>query len=80
MATENGIPMVNLSMAWLLAQPSVGSIVVGARNAKQVEQNVQSASLSVDQSILEKLTELSDNLKQKLGKNPDMWASDSRYR
>ncbi len=79
-AQKSGIPMVNLSMAWLLSRPAVGSILVGARNAQQVEQNVRAASINVDPSILEELTELTTPLKHLLGANPDMWASESRYR
>lgn len=43
---EAGIPMTSASLSWLLAQPQVVSCIVGARTAKQVEENARLQHLS----------------------------------
>ncbi len=42
-AEERGHPMVELAIAWLLANPRVGSVIAGATKPEQVEQNVRAA-------------------------------------
>lgn len=72
--------MGKISLAWLLAQKGVISIIVGARNPKQVRENVQAADLKLSSNIVAKLTNATEELKQKLGSNPDMYQSESRIR
>ncbi|XP_065826397.1 aldo-keto reductase IolS-like [Oscarella lobularis] len=71
------ISMPSASLAWLLAQPNVASCIVGARTAEQVEANARLVQLS--EETIKKLSAASETLKEKLGSNPDMWASESRY-
>jgi aryl-alcohol dehydrogenase-like predicted oxidoreductase len=81
-ADELNISMADLSMAWLLAQPGVASIIVGARNESQVKRNVQSIKISLSSEIINKLNQITAPLKEKLGSNADMWqgSEDSRIR
>ncbi len=79
-ATEAGLAMEHLSLAWLLAQPGVASVIVGGRNAAQVRKNVQAASVRLSEEVIRQLNEATDPLKKKLGANPDLWQSNSRYR
>jgi len=79
-AKEINIPMANISLAWLLAQRGVISIIVGARDPKQVRENVQAADLKLSSDVVTKLTEITEELKQKLGPNADMYQSESRIR
>ena len=74
------ISMANLSMAWLLAQTGIASIIVGARNAHQVERNIKALELSLNPEMVLYLNELTLPLKTQLGNNPDLWESTSRYR
>jgi len=74
------IPMAQVSLAWLLSRRGVASIIAGARNPEQVKINAKTADLTLPQEILEKLTLITEDLKNKLGNNPDMWQSDSRIR
>ena len=77
---EIGAPMAEVALAWLLHRPGVTSVLAGARNPNQIKQNVRAANLKLAPEIVNKLTQATDDLKQKLGPNPDLWESVSRYR
>ncbi len=69
------------ALQWLLGQPAVASVLVGARNPQQVHDNVAAATADpVDSLWLQRLTQVTDPLKQTLGPSLDMWQSDSRAR
>lgn len=73
--------MVEVALAWLLSRSGVSSVIVGARNPEQIRTNARAGDLDLSSDIVDKLTEITAPLKEKMGKNPDMWNSDkdSRY-
>ena len=73
-------PMARVALAWLLHQPGVTSVIAGARNPEQLQQNVQAAALALRPEIVAELAQVTDEVKQKLGPNPDPWQSDARPR
>jgi myo-inositol catabolism protein IolS len=73
-------PMASVSLAWVLHQPGVTAVVVGARQPHQIEQTAQAADLELSTAVVDKLTAATDEVKQALGPNPDMWQSKSRFR
>ncbi len=75
-------PVACVALAWLLAQPGVASVIAGARNAEQVTENARAGNLELPAGIVDRLTEVSESLKQSLDEDPDMWqqGDDSRYR
>ena len=77
-AEKAGYPMSDLSLAWLLAQKGVGAVIVGGRNGKQVQRNVKAADVALTEETIHALNQATEPLKQKLGKNADMWQTDSR--
>ncbi len=81
-AERLGHPLTHVSLAWLLQQPSVPCVLVGARNVEQLEANVQAANVSLTQSDLDAINAATEPLKDILGPNPDMWnaGTNSRYR
>lgn len=80
LAVEIGIPMADLSLAWLMAQPGVTSVIAGARNREQATGIARAADLTLDNDTVLRLTALTATLKEKLGRNPDMWQGISRMR
>lgn len=80
LANREGILMAQLSMAWLLAQPGMGSIIVGARNPQQVKDNVAAMKVSLSDETVEELNQITQPLKEALGPNADMWQTESRIR
>lgn len=79
-AIEIGQPMALVSVAWVLQQARVASAIVGARTPEQIQQMAGAADLKLDPDVLKKLTNATNQVKQILGTNPDMWSSISRYR
>ncbi|MFD2368556.1 aldo/keto reductase [Brevibacillus sp. GCM10020057] len=59
LARELGHTPSALSIAWLMHQPVVSSVIVGATRVEQLADNVQSASIGLDEATLAQLDELS---------------------
>lgn len=72
-AEDVGESMVDVSLAWLLAQRGVTSVLVGGRNAHQARRNVTAAELDLSDETVKCLDEATRPLKEKLGPHPDMW-------
>ena len=72
--------MACLSMAWLLQQGGVTSILVGARKPEEVSWNLPALDLTLDEATLNQLADITEPVKDKLGDNADMWFSESRMR
>jgi aryl-alcohol dehydrogenase-like predicted oxidoreductase len=77
-----GRPMAHVSLAWLLHQPAVTSVIAGARNRQQMEANARAADLTLTDDVVQRLNEATADLKALMGPDPDMWArlGGSRYR
>mgnify|MGYP003646270589 CR=1 FL=1 len=73
-------PMSHVALAWLLQQPGVASVLVGARTRAQIVENVAALDLSLDADTLRELDRVTRPLHTLLGPDPDMWAPKSRYR
>ena len=72
--------MARLSMAWLLQQKGVTSILVGARKPEEVGWNMPALELTLDDATQRQLAAITEPVRQKLGDNCDMWFSESRMR
>lgn len=59
-ATERGHTMVELAIAWLLAQPQVTSVISGATSPEQLESNARAAEWSLDAKDLAVVKEILD--------------------
>ena len=70
----------DVAMAWLLAQRGVSSVIVGIRSPEQARENAATADLHLDAATLASLTEVSEPVKEALGRNPDMWEGESKSR
>ena len=54
-ADDLGISLPALSLAWLLAQPAVVSVLVGANAEQQVRENAKAAEVWLDESALNRI-------------------------
>ncbi|MFD1678155.1 aldo/keto reductase [Alicyclobacillus fodiniaquatilis] len=52
-----------LSIAWLMARPSVATVIVGASRPEQVLDNLQSTALTLSEDVLQRLDEMSEPFK-----------------
>lgn len=70
---ESGCTMPELALGFLKAQPSVGSILVGARTAKQLEENLRAYERNLPADVLARAKELSEPLRRQMGVNADLF-------
>ena len=74
--------MPELALAWTIQQAGVAGVIAGARNAAQVRQNVGFLESPLSQGTIDQLNDATDELKDALGSNPDLWdgGQNARYR
>lgn len=70
---DSGCTMQDLALGFLKQQKSVGSILVGARTAKQLEENLKAYEADVPADVLAKAVELSEALRRQMGTNADLF-------
>lgn len=75
---QEGISLTHLSLAWLLMQEDITTIIVGARTPEQIVDNVMSLSVQLSDEVIRKLDKLTESLKTDVGENPDLWQTKSR--
>ena len=75
-----GIPMSTLALTWLIAQPNVSTVVLGARKAAQLQENLRGADLDLGPAGIAQLNEMTAPLKHVMGHNADLWQGDSTCR
>lgn len=62
-AERHNATLAQLVINWTIHQPGIGTVLVGARNAQQVKDNVGAISFSLDATELQEITRLSDAFK-----------------
>ena len=75
-----GVPMAVLCLCWLIAQPGVSSVILGARNPEQLQQNLLAGDLDIGPAAIAQLNEFTFPLKVELGDSCDMWESEENSR
>jgi aryl-alcohol dehydrogenase-like predicted oxidoreductase len=58
LATEAGVTMTQLALAWVLEHPAVTSAIIGPRTMEQLEGNLGADELKLDAAILDRIDEL----------------------
>jgi aryl-alcohol dehydrogenase-like predicted oxidoreductase len=58
-ATERGTTAAAVSLAWLLAKPTVTSVIFGARSLEQLDDNLKAAEVTLTTAEVQKLDEAS---------------------
>jgi aryl-alcohol dehydrogenase-like predicted oxidoreductase len=51
-AKSHGVSIAQIALAWLLAQPAVSSVIIGAKNIEQLSDNVKASQLALDEEEL----------------------------
>lgn len=60
------IPLATLAVRWILGQPGIDSVVIGARNAAQATANAQALAPSIPDDVLADVTRISDRISASL--------------
>lgn len=61
-ADEAGRPLVHLAIRWVMEQPGISSVLVGARNPDQLNNNVAAMEGEISEDVFERLTEIADGI------------------
>jgi myo-inositol catabolism protein IolS len=73
LADELSVNISVLALAWVIANPSITSTIVGSRDIEQLKLNVQGAYFTLSQEVYARLNEITEPVLQKLGWNPDYY-------
>ena len=74
-AKQCGLTMPQIAVKWALANKAISCALAGARNIKELEDNVRTASQPLDHRIVEKLNIATQPLLEKLGSSFDYYES-----
>lgn len=70
---ETGYGMSTLALNYLKSKDIIGSILVGARNVQQLDQNLEAFETAVPDEIIQRLEIMSAELRDQMGENADLW-------
>ena len=59
MAEKKGITVARLALAWLLHQPAVTTVIIGAKKMEQLEDNLAAVEVTLSEDELQQLDEVS---------------------
>jgi aryl-alcohol dehydrogenase-like predicted oxidoreductase len=74
-AKECGYSSADLALKWAVAAKGITCALVGTQNVQRLEQNVRAIEEKLPAEILERLTQISQSLKEKLGPSLDIFES-----
>ena len=79
-AAAHNLELSDLALAWAMNQPGITSVLVGARNLEQIENNARAMRIEIDARLNERLNAITAPLAALLGNSIDYWspANDSR--
>jgi len=72
-STEHGIPLSDIAVAWPLHTAGVSCVIIGATKSEQVSSNAKAVNLKLDQKLVDELNAATEELKQAMGPNADLW-------
>jgi aryl-alcohol dehydrogenase-like predicted oxidoreductase len=58
-AKAHGVSVAQVALAWLLAQPAVTTVIIGAKTAEQLDDNIASVKVRLRAEDLKTLDEVS---------------------
>jgi myo-inositol catabolism protein IolS len=76
-ATELGVDMTTVALAWAAANESISTTIVGCRNTAQLEHNVKGAGFGLNGDVIDRLNQITQPVLQKLGGCADYY--ENRY-
>ena len=59
-ASDLGLSMAQLAVAWVLQNPNVSAAIIGASRPEQVTDNVKAAGVTLDDAALKRIDEVLD--------------------
>jgi aryl-alcohol dehydrogenase-like predicted oxidoreductase len=65
LATEAGLSMAQLAVAWVLQNGNVASAIIGASRPEQVHDNAAAAGVKLEEDLLSRINEVLDPVVQR---------------
>lgn len=79
-AEEAGMPLADIALAYPLHRPCVITVIAGATKPEQVESNLRAIQAPLSPAVIEKLNAATEELKNAMGSNCDLWQGGSNGR
>ncbi len=79
-ADQMAQPMANVALAWVKSRVAVATMLIGARNREEVGWNIPAIDLKPPPDAAAELSTITEDVKQIIGSNPDLWNSVNRMR
>jgi aryl-alcohol dehydrogenase-like predicted oxidoreductase len=76
LAEKAGRPLSHLALQWAARQPGIGSVLVGARNRAQMQENAAALEPSIEEGILQEMIQISDELLPHLPETTNIFGND----
>jgi myo-inositol catabolism protein IolS len=73
-------PMTHVALSWVLCQSNITSVITGVRRPDQILHAVGVLDLKLPPQAIDELNAATNELKLRLGPDPDLWQSHSRFR
>ena len=80
LSEKTGIAPLTLALKYAGSRPFLHTVLVGARSVEQLKELKSASEQVLDQKIYKELDQISEELKEKNGGNPDMFSEKSRVR
>jgi len=68
-----GLTMPQVAVKWAISNPAVTSTLVGARNARELEDNAKAVTEPLPAEVIERLNQATDEVKEKMGPSFDYY-------
>lgn len=79
-ARDYGMTMPEMAIKWAIANPAITCVLAGSRNVKELKANVEAVEKPLPKEAVEKLNQVTDKLKNKLGTSFDYYETASNDR
>ncbi|MBE0697495.1 MAG: aldo/keto reductase [Anaerolineaceae bacterium] len=80
MSAETRATLSQMALSWVANQDGIASTLTGIRNRQQLDEAAAGVSFPLSVEVLRRMTELSEEIKQKLGPNADYFQSTANSR
>lgn len=79
-ADAEGLPLEDLAIAYTLHRPIVATVIVGVTKPEQLQRNIRASKLKLTPKLLAQLNAATEDLKNVMGPNCDLWQGGSNGR
>jgi aryl-alcohol dehydrogenase-like predicted oxidoreductase len=80
LSSDLHVQMAQLAIAWILKKPFMASTLVGSRNLRELEMNIEACSLEISDEVEALIDKASLPVLRILGNNPDYYEHSSKSR